>query len=100
MTKHETIAGLIATGHAEQPTSSRKYRVFTKIGLGRTMLVGKAGALRWVGTGEPISMSHSITGSRMHHAYAAVGRRAECYSSPEQAYQDYLAMQAGKQEIA
>lgn len=71
--KEKTIRGLVATGWVEI-SGTAMYRRFERDGV--EMLVGKAGALRSMSAGKPISESISLSGGRTHRAYQYVGEFA------------------------
>ena len=84
--KQATIDGLKARGFTQDVTAkSSKYLVFCKPGFNRRYLVGGAGGLRVILTGQTIASSTSLTGSRSHLAFQAVGRCAASLTSVEQA---------------
>lgn len=67
--KQATIKGLERLGYRETKRS-RKYRTFEK--MGRTYMVGKAGALRV--TEGRLDESLSITAGKIHRALQELGR--------------------------
>jgi hypothetical protein len=76
--KQLTIDGILACGYVEEVGRSRKFRCFNKPAPEgvptRTLLVGKAGALRSISEScSSLAESRSITGTRLHAAYAYVG---------------------------
>lgn len=79
-----TIAGLLARGYVETPSTSRKYKVFARPDSDRKYLVGSAGGLRVVTGNGPISGSVSLTGTRAHKAFQAVGKFAAKTNTVEQ----------------
>ena len=79
-----TIAGLVSRGFSEMPSTSRKYKVFARPDSDRKYLIGSAGALRVVVGNEPISGSVSLTGTRAHKAFQAVGKFAAKTNTVEQ----------------
>ncbi|MCG3778552.1 MAG: hypothetical protein JW388_1273 [Nitrospira sp.] len=87
-----TIAGLIARGYVETPSTSRKYKVFARQDSDRKYIIGSAGALRVLIASRhaieagnvPISWSVSLTGTREHKAFQAVGKFAAKTNTVEQ----------------
>ena len=81
-----TIDGLKARGFTQDMTARYStYLVFRKPNLERKYLVGRSGALRVVSAGQTIASSLSLTGSKSHLAFQAVGRSAGCLTSVAQA---------------
>ena len=74
--KDATILGLEVLGFSRDDDRSRKYIAFHCPNRLECYLVGKAGALRKVSLGQPISKSRSLTGNRCHTAFEFVGRTA------------------------
>lgn len=88
--KEATIAGLEACGYIEDRGRSTKFRCFDKpVPEGVTTvtyLVGKSGALRYIGpNGSAIADSCSRTNTKSHAAFRYVGRLAQaCQLTPEE----------------
>ena len=80
--KEATIEGIKAIGYVEQTGRSKKYRCFDRQvpeGVPTcTYLVGKSGALRYIGpNGSAIADSVSRTNTKSHAALRYVGRIAQ-----------------------
>jgi len=92
-----TIAGLLACGWQEiKPAPSRKYTTFGQPGLLGRMYVGRSGALRWNPKG-PIGGSMSLTDSKTHRAYRAVGDPAIHWPDVDSAMRAFQRIMEGTQ---